>query len=115
MSANLKILTILLWNIQLISKKGEIIRYGRLYGRNMPKVGNIKTEVMGMAVFDGARMVGELDGEETSYYLMVEGKYGYSYVTIPIQAKDMFVLLNLKQSRKPKKGWKWLEINRRYI
>lgn len=71
---------------------------------NMPKVGNIKTEVMGMAVFDGARMVGELDGEETSYYLMVEGKYGYSYVTIPDpQAKDMFVLLNLKQSRKPKK------------
>ena len=71
---------------------------------NMPKVGNLKTEVMGMAVFDGARMVGEMDGEETSYHLMVEGKYGYSYVTIPDpEAKDLFVLLNLRQDRQPKK------------
>ena len=71
---------------------------------NMPKVGNLKTEVMGMAVFDGARMVGEMDGEETSYHLMVEGKYGYSYVTIPDpEAKDLFVLLNLRQDRRPKK------------
>ena len=74
---------------------------------NMPKVGNLKTEVMGMAVFDGARMVGEMDGEETSYHLMVEGKYGYSYVTIPDpEAKDLFVLLNLRQDRQPKRRWK---------
>jgi len=71
---------------------------------NMPKVGNLKTEVMGMAVFDGARMVGELDGEEASYHLIVEGKYGYSYITIPDpEVKDLFVLLNLRQNRQPKK------------
>ena len=48
-----------------------------------------------------------MDGEETSYHLMVEGKYGYSYVTIPDpEAKDLFVLLNLRQDRQPKRRWK---------
>jgi spore germination protein KC len=71
---------------------------------DMPKVGNLKTEVMGMAVFDGARMVGKMDGEETSYHLMVEGKYGYSYITVPDpEVKDLFVLLNMRQNRQPKK------------
>jgi len=49
----------------------------------MPKVGTIKSEVMGLAVFNGSKMVGELDGEETQLQLMLEGNFGYSYVTIP--------------------------------
>lgn len=71
---------------------------------DMPKIGDFKAETMGLAVFDGSKMVGELDGEETTYHLMVDGKFGYAYVTIPDpQSKDNFVLLNIKQNRPPKK------------
>ena len=69
----------------------------------MPKVGNLKTEVMGVAVFNGGKMVGEMDGEETLFQHMVMGKYGHSYLTIPDpREKGKFVLLNLRQNRKPK-------------
>lgn len=71
---------------------------------DMPKVGTIKSEVMGLAVFNGSKMVGELDGEETQLQLMLEGNFGYSYVTIPDpEAEDYVVLLNIKQNRKPKR------------
>jgi len=54
---------------------------------DMPKVGTIKSEVMGLAVFNGSKMVGELDGEETQLQLMLEGNFGYSYVTIKAEQK----------------------------
>jgi len=35
---------------------------------------------------------------------MLEGNFGYSYVTIPDpEAEDYVVLLNIKQNRKPKR------------
>ncbi|MFZ5988573.1 MAG: Ger(x)C family spore germination protein [Bacillota bacterium] len=71
---------------------------------DMTKVGDLESEFMGLAVFDGSKMVGELDGEETTYHLMVEGKYGYSFVTIPDpKSRGEFVLLSIKQSRSPEK------------
>lgn len=77
---------------------------GDFMAGDMPKTGEVKSETMGLAVFNGAKMVGILDGEETTSYLMVSGKYGYSYISLPDPgAKDMFVLLNVKQSRHPKK------------
>lgn len=71
---------------------------------NIPQTGNTNTEIMGLAVFDGARMVGELDGEETSYYLMVTGEYNYSYITVPDPIdENSFVVLNVKKRRNPTK------------
>ncbi|MCR4435855.1 MAG: Ger(x)C family spore germination protein [Clostridiales bacterium] len=69
---------------------------------NLPKVGDIKGEAMGLAVFNGPKMVGELDGEESTHYLMVTGKYGHAYVTFPDPIKkDFYIVVNLKQSRRP--------------
>jgi len=69
---------------------------------DMPKTGEMKTEIMGLAVFDGDKMAGELDGEETMFYLMLTGQYKYAYVTIPDPYEEnQFVLLNIKQSRMP--------------
>lgn len=67
-----------------------------------PTVSDIKSETMGLAVFDGTNMVGALDGQEATYHLIATGEYNYSYVTIQ-DPKDVntFVVLNLKQSRKP--------------
>jgi spore germination protein KC len=68
------------------------------------KVGEQKNEIMGLALFDRGKMVGEIDGEETTYHLMAEGEFGYSYLTFPDPLKQgHYVLLNVKQSRKPKK------------
>ena len=69
---------------------------------NIPRVGEVEAEIMGIAVFDGGTMIGELDGEETMYYLMQTGQFHYSYFTIPDPiVKNKFVVLNVSQSRKP--------------
>jgi len=65
-------------------------------------VGNIKAEMMGLAVFNGAKMVGELDGEETAFHLMSTGKYNYAYFTLPDpESEGSYVVLSIKQGRKP--------------
>ncbi len=72
---------------------------------DMPRTGEDKGETIGLAVFDGEKMVGELDGEETAYYLFVTGEYKNAYWTFPDpQAKDRFVMLNIRQNRKPQTG-----------
>lgn len=67
-----------------------------------PKTGGVETEMMGLAVFDGSRMVGELDGEEAMHHLIAAGEYGKSNITIidPL-VDDRFVQLSVRQSRKP--------------
>ena len=75
---------------------------GDFYAGEIPKVYEIKSEIMGIAVFDGGTMVGELDGEETRFFQMLNGTYNHSYISIPDPAgKDNYVLLDVKQSRKP--------------
>lgn len=69
---------------------------------NLPKIGDIEGESMGLAVFGGEKMVGELDGEEASYYLIATGNYNHSFWTVPDPETDKwYVVINLKQSRTP--------------
>lgn len=69
---------------------------------DLPKTYETKAEIMGLAVFDGTKMVGELDGEEAAMYLIVTGKYNYSYISMPDPKNESdYVVLNVKQSRKP--------------
>ncbi len=84
------------------SKGREIPLEGDFKGGDITKIGESKSENMGLAVFDGAKMVGELDGEETLFYLMLTGKYEHSYVSFPDPIKKGdFILLDVKQSRIP--------------
>jgi spore germination protein KC len=77
---------------------------------NLPKTGTLSTEIMGLAVFDGGKMVGDLDGDESNFYLMLTGKYNHSYLTIPDPlSKDKFILLNIKLARPPVKRVKMTE------
>jgi len=77
---------------------------------NVPQVGDSKTQIMGLAVFDGDKMVGELDGEETSYYLMITNQYEHSYVTVPDpENNEDFILLDVKQRRKSTKSVKFID------
>jgi spore germination protein KC len=57
---------------------------------------------MGLAVFNGPKMVGELDGEEAGDYLMVTGEYNHSFISFPDPIeKKYFLILDVKQSRSP--------------
>lgn len=85
-------------------------------GRDMPlegdfkagdltKTGDLKIEIMGLAIFDGAKMVGEIDGDDTMYHLMLMDKFNSSSITLPDPlVKGKFVVLNIKRSRATKKS-----------
>ncbi|MDP4094901.1 MAG: Ger(x)C family spore germination protein [Bacillota bacterium] len=69
---------------------------------NIIKQGDIAGEIMGLAVFDGDKFMGEMTGEESTDYLMVTGDYSNSYLTMPDPKKpDNYIILNVKQSRYP--------------
>jgi len=69
---------------------------------DISKAGETQAEIMGLAVFDGARMVGELDGGETSLFLMITGEYNKSFITLPDPIdKGKIVILDVKKSREP--------------
>lgn len=68
----------------------------------IPKVGDLRSEIMGVAVFDGGTMVGELDGESTSYLLMARGELAEAYFSIPDpEIEDLYVVLNIQQNKQP--------------
>jgi spore germination protein KC len=69
----------------------------------IPKAGDIKGETLGLAVFDGSKMTGELDGQESTMFLMATGQFDHAFLTFPDPgSKDSHVVVNLKQSRMPK-------------
>lgn len=75
---------------------------GDFLAGQIPKVGDQKGELMGLAVFDGTKMVGELDGAETTNFLMVTGEYRNAFITFPDpKIPDKNIVLNVSQSRKP--------------
>ena len=87
-------------------EKGEnVVEEGDFKAGGITKYADLKAEYMGLGVFDGSKMVGELDGEETGYYLMATGEYHYAYWTLPDpKVKGSYVILNIKQSRSPKRS-----------
>lgn len=69
---------------------------------DLPKTYEVNAELMGLGVFNGGKMVGELDGHEAMMYLMLTGKYKQSYLSLPDpENSDRFVVLSVKQSRMP--------------
>ncbi|NLC68601.1 MAG: Ger(x)C family spore germination protein [Clostridiaceae bacterium] len=86
------------------NEKGEENDLDYRTAGNIPQYGAPATEIMGIAIFDGDKMVGELTGKETSYYLMVTGEYKNSYISVPDPMhKGEFIILNAKERRKPAK------------
>lgn len=83
-------------------KERDVPLEGDFTAGNIPQTGESKTEMMGLAVFDGDKMVGELDGEDTGFFLMLIGDFKRAYYTIqdPLE-KDYFVVLRVSESRDP--------------
>lgn len=89
--------------VSTVGQKGRTNFFGGDFkAGDMPKDYKNKAGLMGLAVFDGSKMVGELDGEETIMYLMLKGDFKYCSKTIPDpHIKDHFIILNIRQSRHP--------------
>lgn len=84
-------------------EKGRDIPFeGDFKAGDVTKSAVLKSEIMGLAVFNGGKMVGELDGAQTTSHLMITGDFKYAFATLPDpKEKKEFVILNVKQSRKP--------------
>ncbi|MGD0153950.1 MAG: Ger(x)C family spore germination protein [Thermacetogeniaceae bacterium] len=71
---------------------------------DIPKTGGGASEAEGLAVFDGPKMVGELDGEGAMDYLLATG--AFHSANIPFQDprnKELLVLLTVRQRQKPQR------------
>jgi len=91
------------------SNRNDEVLEGDYTAGEMPVVYENKIRQMGSAVFRGDKMAGVLTGRETLYYLMVSGKLGDVYYTLPDlnegsgnmpEIKD-YITLRLSQARKP--------------
>lgn len=94
---------------QKLENTGEQVLEGDYKATDVPVVYENKIRQMGSAVFKADKMVGELTGLETCYYLMVSGKLGEIYYTLPDpdskpetnSENREYVSLRLGQARKP--------------
>lgn len=77
---------------------------------DIPRVGSSKSEIMGLAVFDGPRMIGELDGSSATNYLMVTGEYNYAYISLPDpKFPDEYIALSVFQRKKPERRVEFMD------
>lgn len=69
----------------------------------LPRRGVEKRELVGLAIFDGDKMVGTLDSYETTFYMMLTGNFVSGRVSISDKySPNHAVVLDLHNSRKPK-------------
>lgn len=75
---------------------------GDYYAGEIPRSGGNKFEFVGTALFDGDKMVGELNGDETRSLLMARGKFNNGSITIP-DPKDpkRLITADVRQQKSP--------------
>lgn len=75
---------------------------GDYYAGDIPRSGGNKYEFFGTAIFDGDKMVGELNGDETRAMLMVKGEFKYGSIVIadPLNPK-LRITVYTHQQKKP--------------
>lgn len=82
-----------------ISKK----ELGKRIAGEIPRKGGNTIEFFGTAVFDGDRMVSELNGYETRIMLILRGDYNKGVFTIKDPLKpELYVSVHLRQRTRPK-------------
>lgn len=69
----------------------------------LPRRGVEKRELVGLAIFDGDKMIGTLDSYETKFYMMLTGNFVSGRVSIPDKySPNHAVVFDLHNNRKPK-------------
>lgn len=90
-------------NITTAYEKGKTRPFeGDFLAGDIPGISEQKNEVMGLALFDGSRMVGEMDGGEATDYLFATGKFKSAFIAVPDPKKPQkSIVLNVTQDRNP--------------
>ncbi len=87
---------------QAVEEPPLVVKKGFLPGQ-LPRRGVAKREFTGVAVFSGDKMVGVLDSYETTYYLMLTGRFPTGAVTFEDpNAPGTAIVLDLRNGRKPR-------------
>ncbi|MCL4426281.1 MAG: Ger(x)C family spore germination C-terminal domain-containing protein [Firmicutes bacterium] len=76
---------------------------GAYLAGEIPRVGGNKISFMGTAVFDGDKMVGVLNGDETRLLLMFRGEFKRGFISIPDPVKgEFFDPIDARPARRPR-------------
>jgi spore germination protein KC len=79
-----------------------VVGKGFLPGQ-LPRRGAEKRELVGIALFNGGKMIGALDSYETTYYMMLTGNFKGGRVSIPDKhSPEHAIVFDLHNSRKPR-------------
>lgn len=72
------------------------------YPGDVPKKGNLKQEMIGTAVFNGDKLVGTLNAEETRYFLMIVNEFRHGILTVEDKRHPgMAIPFDLRPGRRP--------------
>ena len=83
-------------------KSKKLKKEGEYAAGNIPIVAEQKNEVMGTAVFKDKKMVGILNGIQTTCFQMVTGDFKYTHMTFPDPYDENYIIvLDVTQRRKP--------------
>lgn len=91
---------------KLSDKSGEgdnLLKVGEGYlPGEIPREGVAKREFSGSAIFDGDKMVGTLNSDETRYFLMVSGKFNRAIIDLKDEkASNEAIAIDLRPARAP--------------
>lgn len=76
---------------------------GEYYSGEIPRLGQNQIELWGTAIFDGDKMVGELNGHETRLLLMLRGEFERGFITFYDPLKpELAIPLDFTEREKPK-------------
>ncbi len=76
---------------------------GQYLAGEVPLSGKNKVQFIGTAAFRGDKLVGLLDGQETRYYLMLTGDFGFGLIGVKDPLNQSGAIgLRVQQGRKPK-------------
>ncbi len=72
------------------------------YPGDVPKKGNLKQEMIGTAVFNGDKLTGTLNADETRYFMMVVDQFKHGILTVEDKKHPgMAIPFDLRPGRKP--------------
>ncbi|MTI82881.1 MAG: Ger(x)C family spore germination protein [Firmicutes bacterium] len=75
---------------------------GEYLAGEIPREGGNKIDLMGTAVFNGGRMVGELTGNETTVMEMINGRFNQGIFSVPDpRVPEEYILLEARAERRP--------------
>lgn len=71
-----------------------------LYPKELARKGRNKNEFVGMTIFDGDKMIGSFDNYETTYFLMIIGKFTAGIVSLEDKhAKGKAIAIDMRNGR----------------